>query len=237
MYHLTGVTKCYRSGRQEEDVVRALDGVGLYVEDGGGLAVQGPAGAGKSTLLRILGGLERPTRGSVELDGTDLATVTECRLARIRAESIGTVLGEDELAPGLTARQNVAGALVPLRLRPADCWELAGEALAEVGLSDQQGLFPRELDEGARRRVALARALVKRPTVLLADQPTAGLDADAREGVADLFARLWSERRLSCIVATEDEALARRAPRRATLSAGRVTAITRCAGRDAGGHH
>lgn len=228
MYHLSGVTKCYR-GVRDGDAVRALDGVGLFVEDGDGLVVRGPAGAGKSTLLRILGGLERPTRGSVVLDGTDLATVTECRLARIRAESIGMVRGStDGLAPGLTARQSVSEALVPLRLRPADRRELADEALAETGVSSEQlDCLPHELDEGTRRRVALARALVKRPSALLADQPTAGLTADARAGVVELLARLWSERRLSCVVVTEDDALTRHAPRLATLSRGRLTTLTR----------
>ncbi|MFE0192881.1 ABC transporter ATP-binding protein [Streptomyces sp. NPDC059008] len=228
MYHLTGVTKCYRSARDGE-VVRALDGVGLFVEDGDGLVVRGPAGAGKSTLLRILGGLERPTRGSVVLNGTDLAMVTECRLARIRAESVGTVLGTGgDLPPGLTVRQSVAGALVPLGLRPADCRELADQALAEVGITGEQLTWlTQELDAGSQRLVALARALVKRPSVLLADQPTAGLPAGARAGVVAVFARLWSERRLSCVVATEDEALARHAPRLATLSRGRVTALER----------
>ncbi|WP_077193985.1 ATP-binding cassette domain-containing protein [Streptomyces lydicus] len=236
MYHLTGVTTCCRSGR-DGDGVRVLDEVGFFVEDGGALVVRGPAGPGMSTLLRILGGLERPSRGSVVLNGTDLAVVTECRLARIRAEAIGTVAGGGGagaapsvpagLSPGLTARQNVAGALVPLRLRPADRRELAGEALAEVGLGDRSEAYPGELDEGARRRVALARALVKRPAVLLADRPTDGLAGDARAGMAELFARLWSERRVSCIVATEDEALVRRAPRLVTLSQGRVTAAPR----------
>ncbi|MFI9051526.1 ABC transporter ATP-binding protein [Streptomyces sp. NPDC053427] len=232
MYHLTGVTKCYRSGG---GVVRALDGIGLCVEDGGALVVQGAAGSGKSTLLRILGGLERPTRGSVELDGTDLATLTECRLARIRTESIGTVPSGGGLTPGFTARQNVAGALLPLRLRPADRWELAGEALREVGMDKQLDVAAEELAAGARQRVALARALVKRPTVLLADRPTAGLDAAARAEIAELFVRVWGERRLTCVVATEDAALVGRAPRLATLSEGRVAAMARYPSAAAGG--
>ncbi|MFH8568495.1 ABC transporter ATP-binding protein [Streptomyces sp. NPDC017993] len=227
MYHLTGVTKCYRSA---QGPVRALDGVGLWIEDGDTLVVQGPAGAGKSTLLRVLGGVERPTRGSVELNGTDLATVTEARLARIRAESIGTVPHDGGLAPGLSARENVAGALVPLRLRPADRGELADEVLEKVGLGTRRHSLPSELGEGDRRRVALARALVKRPAVLLADQPTAGLGAADRDGLAALLEGLWDEHRLTCVVVTEDDALARRAPRLATMVHGRVTAIARCAG-------
>nr|WP_205379234.1 ATP-binding cassette domain-containing protein [Streptomyces sp. SID7805] len=228
VYHLTGVTKCYRRG---SELVRALDGIGLYVEDGGTLVVRGPADSGKSTLLRILGGLERPTHGSVELDGTDLATLTESRLSRIRAESIGLVPRRGDLTPGLTARQNVASALVPLRLRPADRWELAGEALEEVGAGGRLDRIPAELDEVMRRRVALARALVKRPTVLLADQPTAGLDGPgARDGFADLLERLWWQGRFTWIVVTEDDALARRAPRLATMSRGTLTAAPRTHG-------
>ncbi|GAU65691.1 putative ABC transporter ATP-binding protein [Streptomyces sp. NBRC 110611] len=237
MYHLTGVTKDYRKGR-DGGVVRVLDGVGLHVEDGGGLVVQGPAGSGTSALLRILGGLERPSGGSVVLNGTDLATVTECRLARIRVESIGMVHGGGPtghaglpgyaaLWPGLTAQQNVASVLVSLRLRPDDCRELAAAALEEVGLGHRLGRLPGELDAGERRRVALARALVKRPAVLLADRPTAGLTAAARAQIIELFERLWGERRLSCVVATEDAALARRAPRLATLAAGRITSVVR----------
>ncbi|MEU9125224.1 ATP-binding cassette domain-containing protein [Streptomyces sp. NPDC048506] len=247
MYHLTGVTTYHRSGR-DGAAVPMLDGVGLYVEDGGGLVVRGPAGSGTSALLRVLGGLERPTRGSVVLNGTDLAMVTECRLARIRAESIGMVLGgsgrgsggggagsagllgRSELWPGLTARQNVASALLPLRLRPADCRELAATTLEEVGLGSQLDCVPGELDLGERRRVALARALVKRPAVLLADRPTAGLSGAARAGIVELFARLWSERRIDCIVATEDDDLARQAPRLATFSRGRVASVVRQGG-------
>ncbi|MFJ6748870.1 ABC transporter ATP-binding protein [Streptomyces sp. NPDC091266] len=226
MYHLTGVTKSYRNG---QGLVRALDDVGLFVGDGDTLVIQGPTGAGTSTLLRILGGLERPTRGSVTLDGTDLATVTESRLARIRAESIGTVPPDGGLPPGLSTRQIVASALAPLRLRPADRWELAGEALEKTGAGSQRDRLADELTPGMRARVALAQALVKRPTVLLADRPTAGLAPAEREGIADLFEELWSERRLTCVVATEDDDLARRAPRLATMREGALTAVARCA--------
>ncbi|WP_438484670.1 ATP-binding cassette domain-containing protein [Streptomyces sp. S186] len=236
MYHLTGVTKHYRRGGE---LVRALDGVGFSVADGTVLAVQGSPGAGRSTLLRILGGLERPTGGSVLLDGTDLATVTACRLSRIRAESIG-LLGPDdgerpELAAGLTVRQSVAAALAPLRLRPADRWELAGDALAEVGLTDQGELLPAELDPYARRRAALARALVKRPTVLLADRPTEGLPPSARADFTELLVRVWGAHRLTCVVATDDEALAGRAARRLVLAGGRMVAAGRVAGSGRGG--
>ncbi|MFJ5673729.1 ATP-binding cassette domain-containing protein [Streptomyces sp. NPDC093097] len=231
MYHLTGVTKHYRHGGE---LVRALDGVGLHVPDGGALAVQGPPGAGTSTLLRILGGLERPTRGSVLLDGTDLATVTASRLGRIRAESIG-LLGRGvgdrpESVAGLTVRQEVAAALAPLGLRPADRWELAGEALAEVGLTGRDALLPGRLDPYARRRAALARALVKRPAVLLADRPTEGLPPSAAADFAELLVRVWDTYRLTCVITTDDEAVAGRLGRRVVLSDGRVSCLRRVAG-------
>ncbi|MFK0291265.1 ATP-binding cassette domain-containing protein [Streptomyces sp. NPDC090442] len=232
MYHLTGVTKHYPSGGEP---VRALDGVELYVPDGGALVVQGPPGAGASTLLRILGGVERPTRGRVLLDGTDLATVTASRLGRIRAESIGLLgTGDGDHPPGpvggLTVRQGVAAALAPLGLRPADRWELAGEALAEVGLAGRDDLLPGQLDPYARRRAALARALVKRPTVLLADRPTDGLSPPAAAEFAELLVRVWGGYRLTCVLATDDEALAGRMGRRVVLCGGRVADARRVAG-------
>ncbi|KUL34347.1 ABC transporter ATP-binding protein [Streptomyces sp. NRRL F-4489] len=231
MYHLTGVEKHYRRGG---DVVRVLDGVDLYVPDGTVLAVRGRPGAGTSTLLRILGGLERPTRGRVLLDGTDLATLTASRLGRLRGDAIGLLGGADGgatgPAAGATARQWVAAALVPLGLRPADRRELAGAALAEVGLAWAGEVPPGRLPASARRRAALARALVTRPTVLLADRPTAGLPPDGRAEFAALLARVCGERRLTCVLATGDEELLRCAGRRVVLAGGRLTAEWPAAG-------
>lgn len=116
----------------------------------------------------------------------------------------------------------MASALVPLRLRPADRQELAAEALAEVGIDRQLHAFPAELTGPMRRRVSLARALVKRPSVLLADGPTAAPGAREHAELVELFVPLWDERRVCCVVTTTDDALAHRAPRRATLGAGRV---------------
>ncbi|MGI5482138.1 ABC transporter ATP-binding protein [Streptomyces lavendofoliae] len=220
MYQLTGVTKRYRRGKE---TVQALDGVDLIIEDGGRLVIQGPTGGGKSTLLQMLGGLDRPTSGSVILDGTDLATLPEARLTRVRAERIGFVFQGFNLVPTLSAQENVETALVPLGLRAPERRERAAEALVSVGLGERLGHLPGELSGGQQQRVAIARALVKRPAVLLADEPTGNLDESMRDEIMDLLEGLWEENGLTFVMVTHDTALARRAPRLATIRRGRVT--------------
>ncbi|MGA4802399.1 ABC transporter ATP-binding protein [Streptomyces lavendulocolor] len=220
MYQLSGVTKRYRRGKE---TVRALDGVDLIIEDGGRLVIQGPTGGGKSTLLQMLGGLDRPTEGRVLLDGTDLATLPEARLTRVRAEKIGFVFQGFNLVPTLTAQENVETALVPLGLKTSERRERAAEALVSVGLGERRGHLPGELSGGQQQRVAIARALVKRPAVLLADEPTGNLDESMRDEIMDLLEGLWEENGLTFVMVTHDTALARRAPRLATIRKGRVT--------------
>ncbi|MFJ8645855.1 ABC transporter ATP-binding protein [Streptomyces sp. NPDC093546] len=220
MYELRGVTKRYRRGKE---TVQALDGVDLVIEDGGRLVIQGPTGGGKSTLLQMLGGLDRPTEGSVVLDGIDLATLPEARLTRVRAEKIGFVFQSFNLVPTLTAQENVETALVPLPgLRARERRERAAEALASVGLGERRGHLPGELSGGQQQRVAIARALVKRPAVLLADEPTGNLDESTRDEIMDVLEGLWEENGLTFVMVTHDTALARRAPRVATIRKGRV---------------
>ncbi|MGX1880899.1 ABC transporter ATP-binding protein [Streptomyces sp. NPDC055287] len=220
MYQLRGVTKRYRRGRETID---ALAGVDLTIEDGGRLVIQGPTGGGKSTLLQMLGGLDRPTAGSVELDGVDLAALPEARLTKVRAESIGFVFQSFNLIPTLTAQENVETALVPLGLKAADRRERAGEALHSVGLGERLGHLPGEMSGGQQQRVAIARALVKRPKVLLADEPTGNLDESMRDEIMELLEGLWKEHGLTFVMVTHDSAIARRAPRLATIRKGRVT--------------
>ncbi|MET9804533.1 ABC transporter ATP-binding protein [Streptomyces sp. NPDC006368] len=220
MYQLSGVTKRYRRGKE---TVQALDGVDLVIEDGGRLVIQGPTGGGKSTLLQMLGGLDRPTEGSVVLDDTDLATLPEARLTRVRAEKIGFVFQSFNLVPTLTAQENVETALVPLGLKARERRERAAEALVSVGLGERRGHVPGELSGGQQQRVAIARALVKRPAVLLADEPTGNLDESMRDEIMDLLEGLWEENGLTFVMVTHDTALARRAPRLATIRKGRVT--------------
>ncbi|MEW1633771.1 ABC transporter ATP-binding protein [Streptomyces sp. NPDC093801] len=220
MYQLTGVTKRYQRGKQTVD---ALAGVDLTIEDGGRLVIQGPTGGGKSTLLQMLGGLDRPTAGQVVLDGVDLAAISEARLTKVRAESIGFVFQSFNLIPTLTAQENVETALVPLGLKAAERRTRAAEALESVGLGERTGHLPAEMSGGQQQRVAIARALVKKPKVLLADEPTGNLDESTRDEVMDLLEGLWKDHGLTFVMVTHDSALAKRAPRVATIKRGRVT--------------
>ncbi|MET9903313.1 ABC transporter ATP-binding protein [Streptomyces sp. NPDC006446] len=220
MYKLTGVTKRYTRGKE---TVEALRGVDLAIEDGDQLVIQGPTGGGKSTLLQMIGGLDRPTSGSVELDGVDLASISEAKLTRLRAEKIGIIFQSFNLIPTLTAQENVETALVPLGVKPAERRERAAEALRSVGLGERLTHVPTELSGGQQQRVAIARALVKKPKVLLADEPTGNLDEGTRDDIMGLLEGLWHEYGLTFIMVTHDSSIARRAPRLATIKAGLIT--------------
>ncbi|MFF9012842.1 ABC transporter ATP-binding protein [Streptomyces sp. NPDC014870] len=220
MYELTGVTKQYRRGQERVD---ALAGVDLTIREGDRLVIQGPTGGGKSTLLQMLGGLDRPTSGSVVLDGVDLAKLPESRLTAVRSQNIGFVFQSFNLIPTLTAQENVETALVPMGIKAGERRAMAAEALDSVGLGERCGHLPSELSGGQQQRVAIARALVKRPKVLLADEPTGNLDESMRDEIVDLLEGLWKEHGLTFVMVTHDSAIARRAPRLATIRKGRIT--------------
>ncbi|MFB8210398.1 ABC transporter ATP-binding protein [Streptomyces sp. NPDC056010] len=220
MYTLQGVTKQYQRGKS---TVHALAGVDLTIEDGGRLVIQGPTGGGKSTLLQMLGGLDRPTAGSIELDGMDLAKLSEAKLTKVRAENIGFVFQSFNLIPTLTAQENVETALVPLGVKASERRRRAAEALDSVGLGERLGHVPGEMSGGQQQRVAIARALVKQPKVLLADEPTGNLDESMRDEIMEVLETLWKEHGLTFVMVTHDSAIARRAPRLATIRKGKVT--------------
>jgi putative ABC transport system ATP-binding protein len=220
VYKLTSVTKLYQKGRRTVPAVRDLD---LVIEDGEWLAVQGRTGHGKSTLLNLLGGLDRPTQGTVELDGTDLGALRESQLTRLRAESIGFIFQTFNLIPTLSAAENVEAALIPLGVGIADRRTRIAAALDSVGLADRSLHLPSELSGGQQQRVAIARALVKEPKVLLADEPTGNLDEDTRDELIGLLEKLWRERGLTLVLVTHDSSIARRAQRVGVMSKGRLT--------------
>ena len=219
MYTLTGVTKRYYKHRR---TITAVQDLTLTIADGEWLAVQGRTGHCKSTLLNLLGGLDRPTGGTVELDGTGLGALRETQLTRVRAEAIGYIFQTFNLIPTLTAAENVEAALIPLDTAPAARRRRVAAALEAVGLADRAGHLPTELSGGQQQRVAIARALVKDPTVVLADEPTGNLDTDTRDDIIALLERLWRERGLTLVLVTHDTSIARRAQRVGVMSEGHL---------------
>jgi putative ABC transport system ATP-binding protein len=220
VYTLTGVTKLYQKGRHTVPAVRDLD---LTIENGEWLAVQGRTGHGKSTLLNLLGGLDQPTEGSIELDGTSLGALRETQLTRLRAEKIGFIFQTFNLIPTLSAAENVEAALIPLGIGHADRAARVAAALDSVGLGDRSGHLPTEMSGGQQQRTAIARALVKEPKVLLADEPTGNLDEDTRDEIINLLEKLWREHGLTLVLVTHDSSLARRAQRVAIMHNGHLT--------------
>ncbi|ELP65030.1 ABC transporter ATP-binding protein [Streptomyces turgidiscabies] len=220
MYELKGVVKRYTRGKETVD---ALAGIDLTIADGDRLVIQGPTGGGKSTLLQMLGGLDRPTEGIIDLDGTDLAKLSESRLTKVRSENIGFVFQSFNLIPTLSAQENVETALVPLGVKGGERRDRAAEALRSVGLGERLGHLPGEMSGGQQQRVAIARALVKQPKVLLADEPTGNLDESMRDEIMDVLETMWKELGLTFIMVTHDSAIAKKAPRVATIRKGKIT--------------
>jgi putative ABC transport system ATP-binding protein len=220
LYTLTGVTRNYRRRHQ---TVQALQGVDLDIAEGEWLVIQGRTGHGKSTLLHILGGLDRPTTGTVTFDGRDLTALPEATVTRVRAASIGFIFQTFNLIPTLSAAENVEVALAPLGIKAAHRRTMVGAALDSVGLIDRARHLPSELSGGQQQRVGIARALVKGPKVLLADEPTGNVDEATRDEIISLLEELWRERRLTVVLVTHDSAIVDRAPRVATMTNGRVS--------------
>ena len=217
MYQLTDVTKLYAKGRRTVPAVRDLS---LAIQDGEWLAIQGRTGHGKSTLLNLLGLLDRPTSGTIRLDGKDLTQLTGAQASRVRAKSIGFIFQTFNLVPTLSAAENVEAALIPLRGGAAERRRRVAAALDSVGLGDRARHLPGEMSGGQQQRAAIARALVKEPKVLLADEPTGNLDEDTRDEIINLLEKLWRERGLTLVLVTHDTAIARRAQRVGVMSKG-----------------
>ena len=220
MYEIKGLTKQYKG---KKAVVDALSGVDVTIPDGDMLAIQGPTGHGKSTLLQLLGGLDRPTGGTLMFDGRDMAKMNEMQLTKLRAENFGYIFQSFNLMPTLNAQENVETALVPLGVKAQVRRERAAAALTEVGLGDRLTHLPGELSGGQQQRVAIARALVKQPKVLMADEPTGNLDEETRDEIVGLLEKLWREHSLTMILVTHDSAIAKRVPRLAQIKNGKLT--------------
>jgi putative ABC transport system ATP-binding protein len=220
MLRCDALTKTYRSGGRELTV---LNDISFTVDPGGFVAVVGPSGSGKTTLLGLLAGLDRPTSGTVHLDGADLTSLDGDALARLRGGKVGFVFQSFQLIPTLTARENVQ---VPLELRGEAAAGRATELLARVGLADRAEHYPAQLSGGEQQRVALARAFSTRPKVLFADEPTGNLDARTGAGIIDLMTELNRDSGTTLVLVTHDLDLAERARRTIRLADGRIVADT-----------
>jgi putative ABC transport system ATP-binding protein len=207
-----------------------LRDINLTIEPNAFVAVVGPSGSGKTTLLGLLAGLDRPSRGTVRVDGVDLGGLSEDRRAAFRAERVGFVFQTFQLLPTLTALENV---LVPLELggrsRGRDAETRARDLLNRVGLGDRTSHYPAQLSGGEQQRVGVARAFANRPAILFADEPTGSLDAETGRGVIELLVELNREARTTLVLVTHDPALASLAGRVVRLSAGAIVADERVA--------
>lgn len=221
MLHCRSLSRTYQSGGRDLTVLKDIT---FSILPGEFLAILGPSGSGKTTLLGLLAGLDRPTTGTVSLDGQELGELSEDERARLRVEKIGFVFQSFQLIPTLTAQENVQ---VPLELRgETDAGARARELLGRVGLAGREHHYPAQLSGGEQQRVALARGFSSRPKVLFADEPTGNLDASTGATIIELMVDLNSDHGTTLVLVTHDLDLAGRAHRTIRLSDGVVIADT-----------
>lgn len=213
MLEVTNVTKIY------DECSPVLDGVTFSIKAGDTIAVTGPSGSGKTTLLNIAGGLDSPSSGTVKIDGKDLAGLSDSQLASVRNTRIGFVFQLHHLIPQCTAIENVMIPAIPAGPKIRD---KAAGLLERVGLADRMNYMPAKLSGGERQRVAVARALINQPGLILADEPTGSLDSDGSRRLADLLLELVGENDAALVVVTHSEELAERMAVRYRLINGKL---------------
>ena len=222
MIRLQDVSKIYRMGNVD---VAALRGVSIFIEPGEMVAIMGPSGSGKSTMMNIIGCLDVPTSGSYTLEDEDVGGMSDDRLAEIRNSKIGFVFQTYNLLPRLSALANVELPLLYGGRRNRR--RRALEALERVGLADRVSHKPTELSGGQQQRVGIARALVKRPSILMADEPTGNLDSHSSEEILAILQRLNREEGMTVILVTHEASIAARAQRVMSMLDGRVVSVER----------
>ena len=195
------VTKVYRMGNEE---VRALDGISLDIMRGEYISIMGPSGSGKSTLLKIVGGLDMPTGGEVYMEGYKLADLNDRQLAWVRCNKIGFIFQSFNLIPTMTAQDNVAIARIFAGYTPTEARKDAAEVLDRVGLGHRLTHLPSEVSGGQQQRIAIARALVNKPEIVLADEPTGNLDLKTGQEIIDILNDMKDSLGITVITATHD---------------------------------
>jgi putative ABC transport system ATP-binding protein len=218
-FEAVGVTRTYR---MDGVSVHALRGVDLRIDPGELVAIIGPSGSGKSTLMNVLGCLDRPTEGSVRVDGHDVSTLSDTELARLRNRTIGFVFQSFQLLQRTSAEDNVALPLVYRGVRRVERKQLAREALEAVGLGHRLRHRPSQLSGGEQQRVAIARALVGQPRVLLADEPTGNLDTRTSEDVMGIIERLNADLGVAVVLVTHEASVAAHARRQVAVRDGLI---------------
>jgi len=224
LYELRNVERRYQRGGT---TVLAVHDLNFEIDAGEFLSLQGPSGSGKTTLLQLLGALDAPTAGSIVFDGSELARLGDHELTEIRARHVGFVFQQFNLIPTLTAEENVAIALVPLKVKSDARHARARELLEQVGLGARTEHLPSRLSGGEQQRVAIARALANHPRVLLADEPTGNLDTQNAAEIMALLASLQADTDVTVVVATHDPEVARHSNRRIVMRDGDVVSDSR----------
>ena len=220
---LVRVLDAHKVFRRGEERIEILDGLNLEVAKGEFLALMGPSGSGKTTLLNLLGGLDRPTSGNIEVAGEAIGNLSEARLAHWRARHIGFVFQLYNLLPALTAEKNVELPLLLTSLPKDQRRRHVATALDVVGLAHRSKHYPRQLSGGQEQRVGIARAIVTDPTLLLCDEPTGDLDRKAGDEILDLLQALNREHGKTIVMVTHDPHAAARATRTVYLDKGRLS--------------
>ncbi len=205
---LRGIFKTFWRGKEP---VRVLENLDLDVPEGSFEALMGPSGSGKSTLLNLIAGLDRPSKGQIEVAGADIGTMSDAQLARWRSRTIGFIFQSYNLMPVLTAAQNVELPLLLTKLSSAERKKRVEIALRVVGLEDRMSHFPKQLSGGQEQRVAIARAIVNDPTIIVADEPTGDLDRHSADEILTLLEKLNKEFKKTIFMVTHDPAAAERA--------------------------
>ena len=215
--------KCVTKDFGEDGIItRALRGVDLDLMAGEFTSMAGPSGSGKTTLLNIIGGLDRPTSGTVSIEGKEIHQLSAGQLSRLRRDRIGFIFQSYNLIPVLTALENAEYVLMIQNMEKEERRERVLRVLKEVGLEGLEHRFPRELSGGQQQRVAIARAIAPEPALILADEPTANVDSETASSLMDLLRRLNEEKGMTFLFSTHDQAVMKRAGRLIRLQDGRI---------------